>query len=118
MTKLILITGLLLVSTVAMSAPTKYCNPEKSKPCGNACISLTKQCRTPWTTAVSGIRPASEKGKSFSSPKYVEKAPVKGKQVETLLGASVGQSNADETKQINKKGFYEQSINYCKGTMV
>ena len=79
MTKLILITGLLLASTVAMSAPTKYCNPEKSKPCGNACISLTKQCRTPWTTAVSGIRPASEKGKSFSSPKYVEKAPVKGK---------------------------------------
>jgi hypothetical protein len=52
----------------------KYCNPEVSKPCGNACISLAKQCRVPWTTSISGKRPATAKA-SFDAPRYVESAP-------------------------------------------
>ena len=55
---------------------TKYCNPEKSKPCGNACIPKDNQCRKDWTTACVGIRPATAK-QSYATPKHVNKAPTK-----------------------------------------
>ena len=75
MKSLILTLGLLLAST-SSAAPSAYCNPEKSKPCGKGCISLTKTCRTPWTTAVAGVNPNKGSSKQgYETPKFVEKAP-------------------------------------------
>lgn len=69
-----LVLAAVLVSSVAQAKPTAYCHPERSKPCGKGCISLDKTCRKPWTTAVSGVRPASTKP-GFENPKFVENAP-------------------------------------------
>ena len=69
-----LVLASLFVTSIAQAKPTAYCNPERSKPCGKSCISLDKTCRKPWTTAVSGIRPMTEKP-GFDNPKFIEKAP-------------------------------------------
>jgi len=53
-----------------------YCRPGISLPCGNACISASKQCRKSWTTACVGERPASAT-KYFADPKHVDVAPTK-----------------------------------------
>lgn len=52
---------------------SKMCNPEISKPCGNACISKSNNCHKPWTTACVGIR--SSGGKSYEKPQHVSSAP-------------------------------------------
>jgi hypothetical protein len=67
----------LLMAQVSMAGPSAYCNPERSKPCGKGCIGLTKTCRTPWTTAVSGVNPNKSSKKGYETPKYVESAPTK-----------------------------------------
>ena len=53
---------------------SRYCNPELSKPCGGACIALTKSCHKDWTTACVGEKPKS-KLLSFDSPKHVDAKP-------------------------------------------
>lgn len=60
----------------AAESCSRYCNPERSKPCGNACIPLQNNCRKSWTTACVGERPASERGgKVYANPTKVDKAP-------------------------------------------
>lgn len=60
----------------AAESCSRYCNPERSKPCGGACIPLANNCRKSWTTACSGERPASERGgKVYANPTKVDKAP-------------------------------------------
>lgn len=55
----------------AMADCTQYCHPDRSKPCGNACISKYKVCTKSWTTACSGERPATAK-KVYENPTKVE----------------------------------------------
>lgn len=71
--------NILIIITVLLSAHLSnaagYCNPERSKPCGNGCISLNKQCRTPWTTKKVGVNPNKSSKPVYDKPKFVEKAP-------------------------------------------
>lgn len=71
---LIVILSILLSSIV--SNAQGYCNPERSKPCGNGCISLNKTCRTSWTTMKVGINPNKSSKKGYDKPQFVEKAPT------------------------------------------
>jgi hypothetical protein len=74
--KLLVIGAMLASLDLAMSETViKYCNPEKSKPCGQACIPKASLCRKSWTTNKVGIRPKSEKGQSFETPKFVSEVP-------------------------------------------
>lgn len=75
MNKVLLISAILLGATMAQAKPSAYCHPERSKPCGKGCIGLTKTCRTPWTTAVSGINPNKGSKKGYETPKFVETVP-------------------------------------------
>lgn len=52
MKSLLLATALILAS--ATSAQARTCNPEKSKPCGNGCISKSFTCHKTSTSSVSG----------------------------------------------------------------
>lgn len=71
--------NILIIITVLLSAALSnaggYCNPERSKPCGNGCIALYKQCRTPWTTMKVGVNPNKSSKPVYANPKLVEKAP-------------------------------------------
>jgi hypothetical protein len=55
----VLITSLVLIGSVAEANCTRYCNPEKSKPCGKSCISKDFTCHKTVTTACAGKRPVS-----------------------------------------------------------
>lgn len=70
----ILITLAALTSKAATT--TKYCNPDKSKPCGKGCIPLAKQCHVPWTTSKVGINPNKGSGPVYANPTYQETAPT------------------------------------------
>jgi len=65
----------LTIASVSANAQS-YCNPERSKPCGNGCISLVKTCRTSWTTSKIGINPNKAGKKGYETPKFVEKVPT------------------------------------------
>lgn len=65
MKQMILATIVALVSLQANAECTRYCNPEKSKPCGKSCISKDFQCHKPVTTACSGEKP---KKQAFYTP--------------------------------------------------
>lgn len=73
MKKLILL--VLLVGSVGQAADNcpRYCNPEKSKPCGAGCISKDLVCRKDWTTSCVGIKPSESKG--YATPKFVTTRP-------------------------------------------
>ena len=64
----------MVMSCTQHASAAMYCHPERSKPCGNGCISLNKRCTKSWTTSKVGERPASAK-KYFDQPKFVENAP-------------------------------------------
>jgi len=64
--KMFLISAIALVSLQANAECTRYCNPEKSKPCGKSCISKDFQCHKPVTTACSGTKPG--KGQALYTP--------------------------------------------------
>lgn len=74
----LLFVTMLLASSANAAGPlcSKYCNPEASKPCGNACIPKGSICHKAWTTACSGERPKAS-GVSFDNPKHVDVAPSK-----------------------------------------
>ena len=63
---------LTLASNYALAI--SYCDPAKSKPCGQGCISLDKTCRKDWTTSKAGKRPTSAKP-GFANPKFVTEVP-------------------------------------------
>ena len=48
-----------LLASIAL-AKGPVCNPAKSKPCGNSCIVLTKQCHKPQGTATTCLNEAVE----------------------------------------------------------
>lgn len=50
---------------------TKYCNPERSRPCGNACVALGSSCHKPTTTACVGAR-TKKVSQNYTNPKHVE----------------------------------------------
>jgi hypothetical protein len=70
-----LILSLLLVGSVTQAADScpRYCNPEKSKPCGAGCISKDLTCRKDWTTSCVGVRENKKVG--YSTPKFVSQRP-------------------------------------------
>lgn len=74
--KQIILIATLLAGLNVSGAPvcSKFCNPDKSKPCGNACIAKDVMCRKPWTTACVGTASAKTKV-SYANPKHVDKAP-------------------------------------------
>ena len=56
--KNLLVAAVLLQGVSALAADcTRYCNPEKSKPCGKSCIAKDFTCHKPVTTACVGKRP-------------------------------------------------------------
>lgn len=69
MKKFLMIAVLSLVSIQASADCTRYCNPEKSKPCGKSCISKDFTCHKPVTTACSGKKPTKT---SFYTPSETE----------------------------------------------
>lgn len=59
--KNLLVAAVLLQGVSALAADcTRYCNPEKSKPCGKSCISKDFTCHKPVTTACSGKKPGKQ----------------------------------------------------------
>ncbi len=47
---------------------SKMCDPARSRPCGNSCISKFNKCRKSWTTACVGTKEENEvDGQSFFS---------------------------------------------------
>lgn len=74
MKKLLALVTIFALNAQAADTCSMYCNPEKSIPCGHACIPKQKLCRTSWTTACSGVRPATAE-KFYSSPKHVDQRP-------------------------------------------
>lgn len=56
----IVLASMVLASLAHAADPvgTRYCNPEKSKPCGNACISKAFTCHKGPGLAKAGTRPA------------------------------------------------------------
>ncbi len=80
MSKFILV-AMVFISGVANAADSckRYCNPDRSKPCGAACIPLDSVCRKSWTTSCSGERPAEDRGgKAYDKPKFVSERPKGG----------------------------------------
>ena len=75
MLALIPATGMLASSAHAADNCSQYCDPAKSTPCGNACISKHKTCRKSWSTACVGIRDEQVKGYKPSEVKHVNQAP-------------------------------------------
>lgn len=73
--KLHLITLLTIASMFAIDAQAGYCNPERSKPCGGACIALDKTCRKSWTTMKVGVNPDAGAGKGYDKPTFVSERP-------------------------------------------
>lgn len=75
MKKIVVMFALVVLSANAQGADvcSKYCNPERSKPCGNSCIPKANSCRKTWTTACVGERP--ESAKPSYTPKHVNQAP-------------------------------------------
>lgn len=74
---MLLALGIVITAAVSHAAEPlsghKYCNPKVSKPCGNGCVLLAKACHIPWTTSISGVKPAGAQASIV--PKYVETAP-------------------------------------------
>lgn len=72
-----LVTFVLLASTVGFASnkahSPRYCNPAVSKPCGESCILLQKNCTIPWTTSLAGVR--AKIAKITTRPVYVETKP-------------------------------------------
>lgn len=69
--KTILLTLVLLGSGSAFAQEcSRMCNPEKSKPCGNGCISKHLMCTKSWTTACVGTKELQKK-KTYAEPKHV-----------------------------------------------
>ena len=64
--KMFLIALVSIVSLNANADCTRYCNPEKSKPCGKGCISKEFTCHKPVTTSCSGTKPG--KKQAFYTP--------------------------------------------------
>lgn len=60
MKSLILVLVMLGAGTVNAS-DVRYCNPERSKPCGNSCIQKSFSCTKAPGIAVAGIRPGAAK---------------------------------------------------------
>lgn len=77
MKKLLTLFVVFTVNAQAAEVCSMYCNPERSKPCGGACISLTKQCHKSWTTACIGENPNKGNGPVYATPMKVNEAPKK-----------------------------------------
>lgn len=73
MKKLIIASVLFCLNAAGAPVCSKYCNPDRSKPCGNACIPKENSCRKAWTTACVGDKPKASK--VSYTPKHVDKAP-------------------------------------------
>ena len=54
--KALILGSLLIFSINANAECARYCNPEKSKPCGKGCISKDYTCHKPVTTSCAGKR--------------------------------------------------------------
>lgn len=67
---------IMVAASISKAAEVKYCNPERSKPCGHGCIPLAKQCHVPWTTSKVGINPNKGSGPVYANPTYQETAPT------------------------------------------
>ena len=84
MVKALIVSIVFLAATPVLAECTRYCNPEKSKPCGKSCISKDFTCHKPVTTACSGTRPDS-KGKKSSQNQWLG-----GSEAETHISKLIG----------------------------
>lgn len=61
MKSLVLVLVMFGASGAVHASNVRYCNPERSKPCGNSCIQKSFTCTKAPGIAVAGIRPGAAK---------------------------------------------------------
>lgn len=55
---------------------SRYCHPDRSKPCGSSCIAKDLTCRKSWTTACVGVNPNKGGKPGYENPKKVYSRPA------------------------------------------
>ena len=65
-----------LALACAADGCSAHCTPGISYACGGGCISVTKNCHKPNTSACNTPKPAGATGAIFKTPKFIKATPV------------------------------------------